>query len=123
MDRRKDMIKRAGENIAASEVEAVLLDHPRVSEAAVVGVPDRMRDEQIIAFVVLDEPHAASEAEMIEWCAQRLSKFRIPSSIKFREQLPRTAVGKIQKHHLRADYISRQPEQPAPAIHREDSTR
>jgi len=123
VDRRKDMIKRAGENIAASEVEAVLLDHPHVSEAAVVGVPDRMRDEQIIAFVVLDEPHAASKAEMIEWCAQRLSKFRIPSGIKFREELPRTAVGKIQKHHLRADYISRQPEQPARAIHREDSTR
>lgn len=104
VDRNKDMIKRAGENVAAGEVEAVLLDHPGVAETAVVGVPDEMREEAIIAFVVpRGDPVAA--AELIEWCAARLAKFRVPSEVQTVSELPRTPVGKIQKHLLRADYL------------------
>jgi len=105
VDRQKDMIKRAGENVAASEVEAVLLAHPAVRDAAVIGVPDAMRDEQIIAFVVPTEPGAADPSELVDWCADRLARFRVPEVIELREQLPRTTVGKIQKHYLRSEFF------------------
>jgi crotonobetaine/carnitine-CoA ligase len=99
VDRRKDMIRRAGENVAASEVEAVLLAHPHVADAAVVGIPDAIRDEAIIAFVV---PHnGLDRSELNEWCQQRLAAFRVPSEIHLRRELPRTSVGKIQKRVLR----------------------
>src|SRR5919202_3153651 len=78
VDRAKDMIKRAGENVAAGEVEGVLKDHPAVFDAAVIGVPDPMRDEAIKAYVVLREGHTASAEELSAWCAERLAKFRVP---------------------------------------------
>jgi crotonobetaine/carnitine-CoA ligase len=104
VDRAKDMIKRAGENIAASEVEAVLKDHPAVFDTAVIGVPDSFRDEAIKAYVVLRPDQTATAQELIAWCAGRLAKFRVPEFIEFRSELPRTSVGKIQKHLLRADH-------------------
>jgi crotonobetaine/carnitine-CoA ligase len=102
VDRGKDMIKRAGENIAAGEVEAVIKTHPSVSDTAVISVPDQMRDESIKAFVVLLEGESPTEQEIIDFCAARLSKFRVPEFVEFRTELPRTSVGKIQKHILRA---------------------
>jgi crotonobetaine/carnitine-CoA ligase len=107
VDRRKDMIKRAGENVAASEIEAVLLDHAAVLDAAVVGVPDPIRDEDIVAFVVADG--AVDGDELIGWCRARLAKFRVPGAIEIVDELPRTAVGKIQKHVLRARWLALQP--------------
>jgi crotonobetaine/carnitine-CoA ligase len=104
VDRAKDMIKRAGENVAASEVEAVLKDHPAVFDAAVIGVPDPMRDEAIKACVVLREGQSATAEELIAWCAARLAKFRVPDLVELRSDLPRTSVGKIQKHLLRAEH-------------------
>lgn len=101
VDRAKDMIKRAGENVAASEVEAVLLQHPAVFDCAVIGVPDPLRDEAIKAFVVLRPGTTADVDELIAWCRERLARFRVPEQIEFRSELPRTAVGKIQKHILR----------------------
>ena len=100
VDRNKDMIKRAGENVAASEVEAVLLSHPAVADVAVVGVPEEMRDEAIVAFAVLGEGDA-TEADLRGWCSERLAKFRVPSEIRIVDRLPRTPVGKVQKHLLR----------------------
>jgi crotonobetaine/carnitine-CoA ligase len=107
VDRVKDMIKRAGENVAASEVEAVLKDHSAVFDAAVIGVPDVMRDEAIHAFVVLRSDRAATADDLIAWCAARLARFRVPQAVEFRTELPRTSVGKIQKHILRDEYLSR----------------
>lgn len=103
VDRAKDMIKRSGENVAASEVEAVLKDHPAVFDAAVIGIPDPIRDEAIKAFVILHPDAAATSDDLIGWCADRLAKFRVPEVIEFRNELPRTSVGKIQKHLLRAE--------------------
>jgi crotonobetaine/carnitine-CoA ligase len=100
--RTRDMIKRAGENVAAGEVEEVLIDHPAVLDAAVVGVPDAMRDEKIVAFVVLADGQAADEDELRTWCAARLARFRVPSHVRIESELPRTAVGKIRKHVLQA---------------------
>ena len=110
VDRAKDMIKRSGENVAASEVEAVVREHPGVFDCAVIGVPDAMRDEAILAVVVprgVEEgrPSAAlTEEEVIGWCRARLAGFRVPQFVRFRKELPRTAVGKVQKHVLRAEF-------------------
>jgi crotonobetaine/carnitine-CoA ligase len=102
VDRAKDMIKRSGENVAASEVEAVLKARPAVFDVAVIGVPDPMRDEAIKACVVLREGATATEAELIAWCAARLARFRVPEIVELYDDFPRTSVGKIQKHILRA---------------------
>ena len=104
VDRAKDMIKRAGENVAASEVEAVLKDHPAVFDAAVIGVPDPVRDEAIKATSYCAGGRAADCRELIAWCAARLARFRCPSWSSFVAELPRTSVGKIQKHLLRAEF-------------------
>ena len=101
VDRAKDMIKRAGENVSASEVEAVINRHQAVFESAVVGVPDPMRDESVKAFVVIAPDTEVGEAELIEWCAGRLAKYKVPGSVEFVDTLPRTPVGKIQKEKLR----------------------
>ena len=103
VDRAKDMIKRSGENVAASEVESVLKEHPAVFDAAVIGVPDPIRDEAIKAFVILREGATASADDLIAWGAARLARFRVPEVIEFRTEFPRTSVGKIQKHLLRAE--------------------
>ncbi len=106
VDRAKDMIKRAGENVAAGEVEAVIKKHPKVADAAVIGVPDEMRDESIKAFVILKDGERATEREIIEYCAARLSKFRVPEFVETRGEFPRTSVGKIQKHILRREELA-----------------
>ena len=106
VDRAKDMIKRSGENVAASEVEAAIREHPRVFDCAVIGVPDDIRDESIFAVVVPSDD-SLREDEIIAWCRRRLASFRVPQQVQFRAALPRTAVGKIQKHVLRAELAAR----------------
>jgi crotonobetaine/carnitine-CoA ligase len=101
VDRGKDLIKRAGENISTGEVETVLKEHPAVFDAAVIGVPDPVHDEAIKAFVILREEATATGDELIAWCRKRLSRFKVPSIIAFRDSFPRTSVGKIQKHLLK----------------------
>ena len=98
VDRKKDMIKRAGENVSASEVEEALKQHPAVFDAAVVGIPDPVRDQAIKAYVILNDGARATSEELITWCRQRLSGFKVPESVEFRDAFPRTSVGKIQKH-------------------------
>ena len=99
VDRAGDMIKRAGENVSAGEVEAVANEHPGVFESAAVGVPDELRDEAIKLFVV---PRGnLSEAAVLDWCRERLARFKVPSSVEFVDSLPRTAVGKIRRQALR----------------------
>jgi crotonobetaine/carnitine-CoA ligase len=98
VDRKKDMIKRAGENVSASEVEDTLKQHPAVFDAAVVGVPDPVRDQAIRAYVILNDGAAASAEDLIAWCRSRLSPFKVPGAVEFRATFPRTSVGKIQKH-------------------------
>ena len=112
VDRAKDMIKRAGENVAASEVEAVIREHPGVFDCAVIGVPDEMRDEAILAVVVPRggeegrPPAALTGDDVIGWCRERLAGFRVPQFVRFRAELPRTSVGKVRKHVLRAEIRS-----------------
>jgi crotonobetaine/carnitine-CoA ligase len=98
VDRKKDMIKRAGENVSASEVEEALKQHPAVFDAAVIGVPDPVRDQAIKAYVILHDGASATSEELITWCRARLSGFKVPERVEFRDVFPRTSVGKIQKH-------------------------
>jgi len=102
VDRAKDMIKRAGENVACSEVEEVINQHPAVFESAAVAVPDEMRDEALTAFVVLHQGVEASPEDILDFCRERLAKFKVPDRIELVPDLPRTSVGKIQKHRLRS---------------------
>ena len=97
--RLKDMIRRSGENIAAREVEDVLLAHPAVRLAAVVGVPDEIRGEEVKAYVVAP---GATEAGLTAWCAERLAGFKVPSLWEFRDDLPLTASHRVEKAKLRA---------------------
>ena len=104
VDQAKDMIKRSGENVAAVEVESVIQAHPEVFDCAVIGVADPIRDESILAIVVVKEGARLSADDIINWCRPRLASFRTPEFVEFREALPRTSVGKIQKHILRREY-------------------
>ena len=98
--RLKDMIRRSGENVAAVEVEEVLLAHPAVHLAAVIGVPDEVRGEEVAAYVVAPE---ASAEELSSWCAERLAGFKVPSIWRFRDELPLTASLRVEKAALRAE--------------------
>jgi acyl-CoA synthetase (AMP-forming)/AMP-acid ligase II len=100
-DRFKDVIISGGENISSVEVEGVLLRHPAVQEAAVVGVPHEKWGEAPHAFVVLRSDASATEAELIQFLRDRLAHFKAPHGVTFLEQLPKTATGKIQKYVLR----------------------
>jgi crotonobetaine/carnitine-CoA ligase len=98
VDRKKDMIKRAGENVSASEVEETLKQHPAVFDAAVVAIPDPIRDQAIKAYIIVKDGASATAEELLGWCRARLSSFKVPEAIEFRDAFPRTSVGKIQKH-------------------------
>jgi len=101
--RLKEIIRRRGENIAPAEVEAVLMDHPSVKEAAVVGLPSEMGEEDVAAFVVLHPGASAGEEELRAWVASRLASFKVPSVWRFLDDLPRTPTQRVAKHRLVAD--------------------
>lgn len=95
-----NMIKRSGENISCSEVECTLTSHPHILDAAVIGVPDSIRDEAVKAFVQMEKGYTMTEEEVIAYCKEHLSHFKVPTIVEFVEQFPRTATGKIKKHLL-----------------------
>jgi fatty-acyl-CoA synthase len=103
-DRKKDVIITGGENVSSIEVEDCLYQHPTVAEVAVIGVPDEKWGECVKALVVLRPGSESSEAELMEHCRTHLAHFKAPRSIEIREQLDRTATGKLQKFKLRAPY-------------------
>ena len=100
-DRLKDVIISGGENISSVEVEATLLRHPAVQEAAVVGIPHEKWGETPLAFVVL-KPGAMTDEETLRgFCRGHLAHFKVPHGFQFIDELPKTATGKIQKFVLR----------------------
>lgn len=109
VDRKKDVIKRAGENISATEVESVLVGHPEIVAAAVIGVQDAIRDEAVMAFVVRADRSLITEEEVSAYCSDRLARFKVPTIIEFRSALPQTSIGKIEKKALRAEVAARLP--------------
>ena len=103
-DRKKDVIITGGENVSSVEVEDVLFSHPAVAEVAVIGVPDQKWGEMVTALVVRAEGATVDEQELILHCRNNLAHYKCPKSIEFREELARTATGKLQKYKLRAPY-------------------
>jgi fatty-acyl-CoA synthase len=103
-DRKKDVIITGGENVSSIEVEDCLYQHPAVAEVAVIGVPDPKWGETIKALVVLREGSTASETEIIQFARDRITHYKCPTSVEFRDTLVRTATGKLQKFKLRSPY-------------------
>ena len=101
VDRKKDVIISAGMNIYPREVEEVLDQHPHIVEAALVGIASKVREEVPKAFIVVEEGQELSKQEVIQFCQDKLSKFKIPKRIEFVEELPKSALGKVLKRVLR----------------------
>ena len=107
VSRRKDMIRRGGENIAAAEVEEVIMRHPGVRLAAVLAVEDDLRGEEVMAYVVPGDgvsPGEASPAVLAAFCAERLARFKVPRYWQYRDDLPRTPSERVRKEALRDEH-------------------
>lgn len=101
--RKKDMVRRTGENISAAEVEMVLKSHPKVLDAAVVPVPDEVRREEVKAYIILkpgEDVKSVPPEELVDFCSQQIAKFKVPRFIEYREDFPRTSSHKVEKHKL-----------------------
>jgi len=105
LDRRDDLIVTGGENVAPAEVEAVLLAHPAVADAAVIGRADVEWGQRVVAAVVLRPGWRVSEQELLAWCRQRLAGYKVPREIRFVSALPRTASGKLQRWLVREQWL------------------
>jgi len=103
VDRKKDLIIVGGFNVYPREVEEVLYTHPAVAEAAVVGVPDKMRGEIPKAFIVLKPEQQVTSREIINYCRENLANFKCPRQVEFKDELPKGANGKVLKRELKVD--------------------
>lgn len=103
-DRKKDMIIAGGYNIYPREVEEVLMTHPAVLEVSVAGVVDKRRGETVKAWIVKQPGDPTTEEEIIEWSKGQLAKYKYPRLIEFRDELPKTTVGKVLKRELRKQH-------------------
>ncbi|WP_370188332.1 AMP-binding protein [Aeromicrobium sp.] len=103
-DRKKDVIISGGENVSSIEVEDALASHPAVREVAVIGVPDERWGELVTALVVVEPDSGVDEAALIAHCRERLAGYKCPKRVEFRDELARTATGKLQKFKLRAEF-------------------
>ncbi len=100
VDRKKDMIIAGGFNIYPREVEEVLYKHPKVKEAAVIGVQDQYRGETVKAFIVLRDGEAATEEEIVAYCKQEMARYKVPKLVEFRKELPKSLIGKVLRRVL-----------------------
>jgi long-chain acyl-CoA synthetase len=108
VDRKKDMIIAGGFNIYPRDIEEVLYEHPSVQEAVVVGVPDEYRGETVKAVVVLKAGKEADEEEIIQYCKENMSAYKVPRFVEFRTELPKTNVGKILRRVIKEENANKQ---------------
>ncbi|MHA2368983.1 MAG: long-chain-fatty-acid--CoA ligase [Candidatus Hodarchaeales archaeon] len=99
--RKKDMIDVSGLKVYPREVEELIIEHPAVQEVAVVGAPHMIRGETVMAFIVLHDDETASEEEIIEFCKGEIARYKIPRAVKFIDELPKSAIGKVLHRELR----------------------
>ncbi len=104
--RRKDMVRRRGENISAAEVEQVIEAHPAVISCAVYGVPSELTEEEVMACVVLRPGERPDAPGLAAWCAARMARFMVPRYLRFAESLPKTPTDKVEKFRLQQDGIT-----------------
>jgi fatty-acyl-CoA synthase len=112
VDRKKDMIVSGGENIYPREIEEVLYHHPKIQDVAVIGIPDPIWGESVMAFVVLKGGEKMKGEEVIEYCKHHLASYKKPRSVELVEDLPRNPSGKALKTVLREKYLHRKGEEP-----------
>lgn len=107
VDRKKDMIISGGYNVYPRDIEEVLFEHPKITEATAIGVPHPSRGEQVKVFAVLKEGETATAEEIVEFCKGKLATYKLPTEIEFINELPKTNVGKVLKKDLRADELAK----------------
>jgi len=112
VDRIKDMIISGGYNVYPRDIDEVFYDHPKVQEACSIGIPHPTRGEAIKVFVVLKEGETATKEDFISYCETRLAKYKLPTEIDFRTDLPKTNVGKILRKELRAEEMEKRKSDP-----------
>jgi long-chain acyl-CoA synthetase len=100
VDRKKELIKPGGFQVWPREVEEVIAAHPKVLEAGVAGIPDPYRGETVKAWIVLKPGQEATADEIKAWCKERLAAYKVPTHYEFRQELPKTTVGKILRREL-----------------------
>ncbi|MFH1851380.1 MAG: long-chain fatty acid--CoA ligase [Candidatus Neomarinimicrobiota bacterium] len=107
VDRKKDMIISGGFNVYPREIDEVYYEHPKVMEACSIGIPHPKRGESAKVFIVLKEGQTASAEEMLEFCHDKLAKYKWPVEVEFRSDLPKSAVGKVLRKELRAEELAK----------------
>ncbi len=103
VDRKKDIIRKGGENISAMEVETVLNENSRVLESAVIPVPAELGEDEVMACIVLREGQSITAEEVIDWCKDRLADFKLPRYVQFRKSFPKTSTERVAKVTLKAE--------------------
>ncbi len=103
VDRKKDMVIAGGFNIYPRDIEEVLYAHPKVMEAAVAGIRDPYRGETLKAYIVLKEGETMTEDEVIQYCKENLAPYKVPKLVEFRDELPKTMIGKVLRRMLREE--------------------
>jgi long-chain acyl-CoA synthetase len=101
VDRKKDLVISAGYNIYPREIEEVLYEHPKVRDAAAIGVPDPKKGEAVKVFIVPKRGKTLNRQEILDWCREKLAPYKVPKEVEFRDSLPKTIVGKVLRRELR----------------------
>ncbi len=110
VDRKKDMVIAGGYNIYPRDIDEVLYQNPKILDAVAVGIPHDYRGETIKAFIVLKEGETATEEEIIDFCKEKLAIYKVPKIVEFRDDIPKSAVGKILRRELRDEEIKKMEE-------------
>ncbi len=103
VDRIKDMILSGGYNVYPRDIDEVLFTHPKVLEACCIGIPHKKRGEAVKAYIVLKSGETATQEEIIDFCSERVAKYKLPVEVEFRDELPKSNVGKVLRKDLRKE--------------------
>jgi long-chain acyl-CoA synthetase len=110
VDRKKELIKPGGYQVWPREVEEVISEHPKVLEVGVAGIPDPYRGETVKAWVVVRPGESLTEDDIKDWCRDKLASYKVPSQVEFRDELPKTTIGKILRRELVREHKESVPE-------------
>jgi long-chain acyl-CoA synthetase len=110
IDRKKDMIIAGGYNIYPRDIDEVLYEHPKIADAVTIGVPDEYRGETVKIFVVVKPGETLTEEEVMAHCKERLASYKVPRLVEFRDELPKTMVGKVLRKELRSEELRKRKE-------------
>jgi long-chain acyl-CoA synthetase len=113
VDRKKEMIIGGGYNVYPREIEEVLYRPPKIQEACILGIPDPYRGETVKAFVVLKENQKATAEEIIEYCKKNMAKYKVPKSVEFPQELPKSNLGKVLRKILREEETKKSSDHPS----------